>query len=100
MKLFIRRLVIKILQAKDWMIAQIVFAILAILNKLPARKAIQFTDWVARHVGPFTGRHKLALDNLKKALPETSPQEREEIAREMWGNMARSTRMSTSEKAG
>jgi len=89
LKTFIRRTVIRLLKAKDWTIAQLVFATLAVLNQLPAQRAIQFTDWIARRVGPLTSRHKLALNNLKLAMPEKTEQEREAIARDMWANMAR-----------
>ena len=35
------------------------------------------------------GRHRVALDNLRQAYPEKAEAEIEEIASDMWGNMAR-----------
>jgi KDO2-lipid IV(A) lauroyltransferase len=56
---------------------------------LPADKAINFVDYVARRIGPLTPRHKLALANLKRAYPEKTEEERQQIALDMWGNMSR-----------
>ncbi|MGN6550087.1 MAG: lipid A biosynthesis lauroyl acyltransferase [Pararhizobium sp.] len=89
MKLFVTRLVIAARRAKDWTIAQVVFAILAVLARLPADSAIAFVDRTARRIGPLTSRHKLALANLGLAFPEKPEAEREAIAREMWASMAR-----------
>lgn len=89
MKLFVTRLVIAARRAKDWAIAQTVFAILAILSRLPADSAISFVDRVARRIGPQTARHKLVRANLANAFPEKSAEEREAIGLEMWSSMAR-----------
>lgn len=89
MKLFVTRLVIAARRAKDWVIAQAIFAVLAVLSRLPADSAISFVDRAARRIGPLTSRHKLALANLARAFPEKSETEREAIARDMWASMAR-----------
>ena len=86
--LFIRRIVLRLNRAKDWLIAQAVFAVLAVLKLVPAHRAIRFTGKMARKVGPMTARHKLVLLNLERAYPEKSAEEREAIALDMWGNMA------------
>ena len=88
MKLFVWRILIRINKAKDWLIAQVVFALLAALKRLPVHRAIRFTERAARKLGPLTGRHKLVRYNLERAFPEKSAEEREEIALDMWGNMA------------
>lgn len=75
--------------AKDWLVAQIIFGVLALLRLLPAHRAINFTDRAARWVGPKTSRHKVALDNLRLAYPEKPEAELQQIALDMWGNMAR-----------
>lgn len=72
-----------------WLVAQISFLILGTIRLLPAKAAINFMDRAARRVGPFTGRHKVAMTNLRHAFPEKSEQELQNIARGMWGNMAR-----------
>lgn len=89
MKLFITRLVIAARRAKDWTIAQAIFALLAVLSRLPPDSAISFVDRVARKVGPLTARHKLVRANLANAFPEKSETEREAIGLDMWGSMAR-----------
>ena len=86
--LFIRRIVLRLNKAKDWLAAQVVFAIMAVLKLVPARKAISFTETMAQKIGPLTARQTLVLLNLERALPEKSEEERQQIAREMWGNMA------------
>lgn len=89
MKRFLSRYAFKLRKAKNWLVAQIIFVILRILRRVPARKAIRFTEKMAYLIGPWTARHKLVLYNLERAFPEKSEQEREAIARDMWGNMAR-----------
>lgn len=89
LRLFITRAVLGLKRAGDWITAQAIFAILGLLQFLPARKAIEFVDRAARRIGPLTPRQKLAMENLRRAYPEKSEAERTEIAREMWGNMAR-----------
>ena len=72
-----------------WLIAQLSFLVLGTIRLLPARAAINFMDRAARRVGPLTGRHRVALTNLRHAFPEKSESELQEIALGMWGNMAR-----------
>ena len=76
-------------QANYWVTAKVVLAIMRVLRLLPADKAIDFADRAARRIGPLVGRHRVALDNLRKAYPEKSDAEISAIAVEMWGNMAR-----------
>ena len=87
-KLVVTRFVLALRRAKNWLVAQFLFGILALLKLLPARGAMRFTERAARMIGPHTARHKLALYNLKRAFPDKSEAEREAIARDMWGNMA------------
>lgn len=76
-------------QLNYWLIAQLALAVLTVLRLLPPDKALNFADRAARRVGPWVGRHRVALDNLRKAYPEKSEAEIEAIALDMWGNMAR-----------
>ena len=62
---------------------------ISLLRLLPADSALNFADRAARRIGPWVGRHHVALDNLRKAYPEKSEAEIEAIASDMWGNMAR-----------
>lgn len=74
-----------------WLSANVIFGILWLLRHLPAKAAMDFTDSAARKIGPLMGRHRVAMNNLRKAYPEKSDEELQEIARDMWGNMARLT---------
>jgi len=76
-------------KAEHWLTAQVSLAALSLLRRLPADKALGFAEKAARTIGPRVSRHKLAVDNLRRAYPEKSPAEIEEIALDMWGNMAR-----------
>ncbi|WP_421925744.1 lipid A biosynthesis lauroyl acyltransferase [Neoaquamicrobium sediminum] len=90
---FLRPLVAKTLrflkQAEYWLTAQAAMAALWLLRLLPPDRALDFADRVARRIGPWFGRHRVALDNLRNAYPEKSEEEIQAIASDMWGNMAR-----------
>lgn len=88
-RMALTRIVIALRRARDWVIAMAIFGLLRLISLLPADRAINFVDAVARRVGPLTPRHKLAMTNLARAFPEKSNAERERIALDMWGNMAR-----------
>ena len=83
------RLARRLRQVNYWLTGQAVMVILSLLRRLPADQALDFVDRVARRVGPWLGRHRAALDNLRKAYPEKTSAEIEAIALDMWGNMAR-----------
>jgi len=76
-------------QAEYWLVAQLAMAALWLLRRLPPERALNFADRVARRIGPWFGRHRVALSNLRAAYPEKSEAEIEAIASDMWGNMAR-----------
>lgn len=71
------------------MVARLVFAILGVINRLPPDRALAFIERMARGVGPWTPRHRVAMDNLRHAFPEKTEEERTAIALDMWGNMGR-----------
>jgi KDO2-lipid IV(A) lauroyltransferase len=75
--------------ANYWVIAQFAIGVLALFRLVPPDKALNFADRAARRVGPKVGRHRVALDNLRKAFPEKSETEISAIASDMWANMAR-----------
>ncbi|WP_274424291.1 lipid A biosynthesis lauroyl acyltransferase [Chelativorans sp. YIM 93263] len=89
MKRLLRKLGRNLKTAEHWLTAQVALAILSLLRRLPPDKALSFAERAARRIGPLVGRHKLALDNLRKAYPEKSEDEIEIIASDMWANMAR-----------
>ena len=76
-------------RANHWLIARFALGAMWLLRKLPADKALDFAAFAAKKVGPWFGRHRTALDNLRQAYPEKSEQEIEAISLEMWDNMAR-----------
>ena len=75
--------------ANYWLIAQAAMGAIAVLRLLPMNAALNFADRTARTFGPLFGRHRVALDNLRKAFPEKGEDEIRSIALDMWGNMAR-----------
>lgn len=86
---FSRRLARHLKTAEHWLTARIALAALSLLRRLSPDKALRFADRMARKIGPRVSRHKLALDNLRRAYPEKSAAELEAVALDMWGNMAR-----------
>lgn len=85
----IRKTVIALRNARDWLIAQVFFAFLAILKLFPADGAIWFVSEAARGLGMLYPRTKLARSNLKLAFPEKTDAEIEHILKEMWANLGR-----------
>lgn len=75
--------------ANYWLIAQFAMAVLTVLRRVPPDTALNFIDRWARRIGPIFGRHRVALDNLRKAFPEKPEAEIQAIASDMWANMAR-----------
>lgn len=76
-------------RANHWLVARFALGSMWLLRKLPPDRALDFAAAAARKIGPWFGRHRTALDNLRQAYPEKSEQEIEAIALEMWDNMAR-----------
>ncbi len=75
--------------ANYWLIAQFAIGFLSLLRLVPPDRALNFADRFGRWVGPKVGRHRVALDNLRRAFPEKPEAEIEQIASDMWANMAR-----------
>nr|WP_272210867.1 hypothetical protein [Marinicella sp. W31]MDC2876786.1 hypothetical protein [Marinicella sp. W31] len=89
MKFFITRIVLKARQVQQWLVAYLVFGLLSVFKLFPADGSIRFADWVMRKIGPFTGRHKLILENLHCAFPDKDEAEITRIALESWGHIGR-----------
>ena len=77
---------------RDWFVAQIIFLALKLLRLIPMETAFGFFERSARWLGPKTGRHKVAMDNLAIAFPEKTLEEREKIASDSWAQIARGDR--------
>jgi KDO2-lipid IV(A) lauroyltransferase len=89
MKRLLYRLSLRLKQVEYWLIARAAIGALWLLRLLPPDHAMSFADRLARRVGPWSGRHRIALDNLRQAYPGLTEAERERIASDMWANMAR-----------
>ncbi|MBB3655536.1 KDO2-lipid IV(A) lauroyltransferase [Rhizobium sp. BK650] len=89
MKLFVTRIVLALRHFQQWLAAQLMFGFLNFLKLFPADGAMRFADWMTRQIGRRLKRHKLMLYNLRRAFPEKSEAELQEIALESWGNMGR-----------
>jgi Kdo2-lipid IVA lauroyltransferase/acyltransferase len=76
-------------KAVHWIQAKLIFALLALLRLLPADRALLSLAWIARRIGPLFGRHRVAMANLRRAMPELEDAGRKAIAGDMWENMAR-----------
>jgi Kdo2-lipid IVA lauroyltransferase/acyltransferase len=72
-----------------WVQAKLIFTVMGLLRLLPPEGALRFLGWAGRKIGPLLGRHRVALNNLALAMPESSPAERQLIAGDMWENMSR-----------
>ncbi len=89
MKTFIRKIVIALINFRDWTIAQWFFTFMWFLKLFPAETAINTTEKFGRFLGMIFPRTKMARKNLKLSFPEKSNDEIEQILRDMWGNLAR-----------
>ncbi len=89
MKGSLLRLVMETRKRQQLLWAYLVFLFMALLKLLPARGAMNFMDRLARFLGPKIKRHRLMMVNLRRAFPEKSQQELEEIALDAWGAMGR-----------
>ena len=56
---------------------------------LPPDAASVLGAAIVGFLGPLTGKHRIVRRNLELAFPETSPAEREAIAREFWRKIGR-----------
>ena len=67
----------------------LILAISLIIRAMPLQMATGFSAAAWRFIAPKTRRHRRALKNLEKAMPEKTPAEREAIALAMWDNLGR-----------
>jgi len=63
--------------------------LIGFVRLFPIDVAGSISAGIWRLVAPLNRRHKRALANLERALPDKTPQEREKIALRMWGNLGR-----------
>ena len=89
METLIRKIIIALMNFRDWTIAQWFFTFMWFLKLFPADAAINTTEKFGRFLGMIFPRTKVARKNLKHAFPEKSDAEIEQILRDMWGNLSR-----------
>jgi KDO2-lipid IV(A) lauroyltransferase len=63
--------------------------LIGLVRLLPIDVAGSISAAIWRLVAPYNRRHKRALANLERAFPDKTQDEREQIARRMWGNLGR-----------
>jgi KDO2-lipid IV(A) lauroyltransferase len=74
---------------RDWLIGQIIFLSLKLLRLIPMKTAGKYFERFARWLGPKLKRHQVAMENLERAFPEKSLEDREKIAGDSWAQIAR-----------
>jgi Kdo2-lipid IVA lauroyltransferase/acyltransferase len=67
----------------------VLLAAVLLVRAMPLDMATAVSARVWRFIAPKTRRHRRALKNLEKAMPEKTPAEREAIALGMWDNLGR-----------
>jgi KDO2-lipid IV(A) lauroyltransferase len=67
----------------------VLLALVLFLRAMSLERAAAFSARVWCLIAPWTRRHRRALKNLEKAMPEKTPAEREAIALAMWDNLGR-----------
>ncbi len=69
----------------------LLLAIVLFVRAMPLDMATAVSARIWRVIAPKTRRHRRALKNLEKMMPEKTPEEREAIALGMWDNLGRVT---------
>lgn len=76
-------------KARDWTVAKAIFAVVALLRRLPPEAAFAAMARLGRWIGPLTPRHREAKTNLRLAYPEKDEAWIDRTARANWEEMAR-----------
>ncbi len=72
-----------------WLQALGARAVMGWFGALPVETASRRGGILARRIGPLSGAHKTAAQNLAFAFPEKTPAERQRIMTAMWDNIGR-----------
>lgn len=67
----------------------VIRAFMVFLSLMTMEQASWLSGWLARMIGPRLGLHKIALKNLKMALPDRTDAEYTSILKGMWDNIGR-----------
>jgi len=69
--------------------AAFLYLIYGVFMVLPLDAASAFGGWIGRTIGPRLRTSRKTLRNLERALPELTPERRDEILIGMWDNLGR-----------
>ena len=75
--------------ALDFLLATIVVGLVRLMRRIDLDKSSDLIGTLARKFGPYISTSKIARNNLRKAYPEKSEMEIEEILRGVWENLGR-----------
>ena len=78
-----------LLHLRYWAEYAVLRFIIGMIRLMPLDTAVKFSAYWWQKLAARGRRHQRALDNLAKAFPEKSTEEREAIAIAMWGNLGR-----------
>ena len=84
-----RGLLAKVTLAAEWVLAQIIAVLFALVRAVPPEAASWLGGAVARRLGPIFPPHRHAMANLRLAFPEMDDGERRRILTEAWDNLGR-----------
>lgn len=69
--------------------AALLFILFLFFKILPPATASNIGGWIGRTVGPKLAASRKARRHIKRALPDTTPQEQDDIIKGMWDNLGR-----------
>jgi Kdo2-lipid IVA lauroyltransferase/acyltransferase len=78
-------------KAGQWVVAQLFFGLVGFLKLFPADLAINTFERLSRFFGMRHPRTETARRNLKRAFPDSSDGEIDDILGQMWGSLGRTT---------
>jgi Kdo2-lipid IVA lauroyltransferase/acyltransferase len=84
-----RRVLRRLSVATDWVVAQIVAVLFALVRAMPPETASNLGGAFMRTVGPLLPAHRLATRNLRAAMPELDQAAQKRILNEAWDNLGR-----------
>ena len=88
--LLLRRTALRLKDLEYRVTAFFVLGALRLARRFDPDRALAFADRAARRIGPWVrSRHRLAIDNISRAMPEKSEAEVAAIVSDMWGSMGR-----------
>ncbi|MEL6751377.1 MAG: lipid A biosynthesis lauroyl acyltransferase [Pseudomonadota bacterium] len=86
---FVERQALRVKSVWDWTVAKLVGLFLHVAKILPPERSTDMAEKLGRRLAPVLPRTKKARRNIALAFPEKSKAEVDEIARGVWGNVAR-----------